>query len=63
LGWLVQHHGWNTALAGLVITAALSTVMFALAWKAKPHGYEAAAADAENELREATASVPDNGRR
>ena len=44
LGALVQHHGWNAALAGMTGMAALGTVLFALAWPAKVHGYAAAPA-------------------
>lgn len=43
LGTLVQYHGWNVALAGLVAVAALGTGLFALAWRAKAHGYGALA--------------------
>ncbi|MCM2273502.1 MAG: MFS transporter [Candidatus Didemnitutus sp.] len=39
LGTLVQYHGWNVALAGLVGVAAVGTALFALAWRAKAHGY------------------------
>ncbi|HRZ44774.1 MAG TPA: hypothetical protein P5555_06255 [Candidatus Paceibacterota bacterium] len=42
LGALVEHHGWNAALAGMTGMAALGTVLFALAWPAKAHGYAAA---------------------
>lgn len=44
LGWLVEHQGWNAALAGLAVMAGLSTLMFALTWTAKAHGYERPAA-------------------
>ena len=40
LGALVQHYGWNMALAGLTGVAALGTLFFALVWPAKAHGYE-----------------------
>jgi sugar phosphate permease len=40
LGALVQHYGWNTAFKGLIIVAALGSILFALAWPAKAHGYE-----------------------
>jgi OPA family glycerol-3-phosphate transporter-like MFS transporter/OPA family sugar phosphate sensor protein UhpC-like MFS transporter len=42
LGTLVQHYGWNTALAGLTGVAAVGTLLFALVWPAKPHGYATA---------------------
>jgi OPA family glycerol-3-phosphate transporter-like MFS transporter/OPA family sugar phosphate sensor protein UhpC-like MFS transporter len=41
LGWLVQHYGWDAGLAGLVIVAGIGALLFALAWPARPHGYEA----------------------
>ena len=40
LGALVQHYGWNVAFEGLIIVAALGSLLFALAWRAKAHGYE-----------------------
>jgi len=40
LGALVQHYGWNVAFEGLIIVAALGSLMFALAWRAKADGYE-----------------------
>lgn len=39
LGTLVQHYGWDIAFQGLIIVAALGSVLFALAWPAKAHGY------------------------
>lgn len=41
LGLLVGHYGWNFALAGLAGMAAIATVLFALVWPAKAHGYAA----------------------
>ena len=41
LGVLVDHYGWTTALAGLTAVAALGTLLFALVWPAKGHGYAA----------------------
>ncbi|HOX55704.1 MAG TPA: MFS transporter [Candidatus Paceibacterota bacterium] len=46
LGWLVEHHGWNAAFAGLVAVAAVGMLFFALVWPAKAHGYAAAPAHA-----------------
>ena len=43
LGTLVQHHGWNVTLACLVVIAAIGTGLFALAWRAKAHGYDSLA--------------------
>lgn len=39
LGALVQHYGWSVAFEGLIIVAALGSLLFALAWPAKAHGY------------------------
>jgi phosphoglycerate transporter family protein len=44
LGALVQHYGWNTAWAGLTAMAAMGTLLFALVWPAKAHGYATAPA-------------------
>src|SRR5712671_5477033 len=33
LGALVQHYGWNVAFEGLIIVAALGSLLFALAWR------------------------------
>ncbi|MFN2578830.1 MAG: MFS transporter [Pyrinomonadaceae bacterium] len=40
LGALVQRYGWNVAFAGLVVVAALGSILFAMAWNAKAHGYD-----------------------
>ncbi len=40
LGALVGHYGWNLALAGLTGMAGVATLLFALVWPAKAHGYE-----------------------
>ncbi len=40
VGKLVQAHDWNMVFAGLVGFAAIGTVIFALAWRAKANGYE-----------------------
>jgi OPA family glycerol-3-phosphate transporter-like MFS transporter/OPA family sugar phosphate sensor protein UhpC-like MFS transporter len=40
LGALVQNYGWNIAFEGLIIVAALGSLLFAMAWRAKAHGYE-----------------------
>jgi OPA family glycerol-3-phosphate transporter-like MFS transporter/OPA family sugar phosphate sensor protein UhpC-like MFS transporter len=42
LGALVQAYGWNVAFEGLIIVAAVGSLLFALAWNAKAHGYESA---------------------
>jgi len=41
LGTLVQHRGWEAGFAGLIGVAAIGTVLFALAWGVKAHGYRA----------------------
>jgi len=40
LGTLVQHYGWDAGFASLIGIAAIGTVVFALAWPAKAHGYK-----------------------
>ncbi len=40
LGKLVETRGWDAGFAALVGIAAIGTVVFALAWKAKANGYE-----------------------
>jgi OPA family glycerol-3-phosphate transporter-like MFS transporter/OPA family sugar phosphate sensor protein UhpC-like MFS transporter len=40
LGYLVDHYGWDAAFKGLVGCAALGTILFIMAWPAKPHGYK-----------------------
>jgi OPA family glycerol-3-phosphate transporter-like MFS transporter/OPA family sugar phosphate sensor protein UhpC-like MFS transporter len=40
LGALVQRYGWNVAFEGLIVVAALGSILFAMAWNAKAHGYE-----------------------
>lgn len=47
LGALVQHYGWNAALAGLIVVAIIGTLLFALVWPAKAHGYPTAPAPAD----------------
>ncbi|HSS22013.1 MAG TPA: MFS transporter [Pyrinomonadaceae bacterium] len=39
LGALVQHYGWNVAFQGLLIVAAIGSLLFALGWFAPVHGY------------------------
>jgi sugar phosphate permease len=39
LGFVVQRYGWDLAFEGLVVAATLGSLMFALAWPAKAHGY------------------------
>ena len=43
LGALVQRSGWDIAFEGLIIVAAVGTLLFAMAWKAKADGYEESA--------------------
>lgn len=39
LGALVQHYGWDVAFEGLIIVAALGSLLFTLGWSARAHGY------------------------
>jgi sugar phosphate permease len=39
LGLLVDLHGWQAGLLGIVVASAVGTVLFALAWRGKAHGY------------------------
>ena len=43
LGALVQRYDWNAGFAGLIIAAAIGTLLFIAAWPAKAHGYESEA--------------------
>jgi OPA family glycerol-3-phosphate transporter-like MFS transporter/OPA family sugar phosphate sensor protein UhpC-like MFS transporter len=64
MGALVQHHGWNMALAGLTGIAALSTLLFALVWPAKAHGYAIPSSQVpQPELAPAAKLPPDSCRR
>ena len=40
LGYLVDHYGWDAAFEGLVACAIVGTILFIIAWPAKPHGYQ-----------------------
>ncbi len=42
LGALVQRYDWNAGFLGLIIAAAIGTLLFIAAWPAKAHGYERA---------------------
>ena len=39
LGMLVERFGWNAGFTGLIAIAVVGTLIFALAWPAKAHGY------------------------
>jgi OPA family glycerol-3-phosphate transporter-like MFS transporter/OPA family sugar phosphate sensor protein UhpC-like MFS transporter len=39
LGKLVDAYGWDAGFIGMIIVALVGTVVCALGWKAKPHGY------------------------
>lgn len=41
LGALAEHYGWDAAFVGLIIVAAIGTLVFAAAWRAPAHGYAA----------------------
>ena len=47
LGALVQYYGWDIAFQGLIVVAALGSLLFALAWPAKAHGYGASRQEQE----------------
>jgi OPA family glycerol-3-phosphate transporter-like MFS transporter/OPA family sugar phosphate sensor protein UhpC-like MFS transporter len=47
LGMLVERFGWNAGFTGLIAVAVVGTLLFALAWPAKAHGYAAAASDSK----------------
>src|SRR5262252_2405649 len=40
LGALVQRYGWDVGFEGLIIVAAIGTILFIAAWPARAHGYE-----------------------
>jgi sugar phosphate permease len=40
LGFVVQHYGWDAGFAGLIICAAMGTILFIAVWPAKAHGYK-----------------------
>src|SRR5207249_9855326 len=40
LGVLVDRRGWDGGFAGMLGVAAVGTLLFALAWPAKAHGYK-----------------------
>jgi OPA family glycerol-3-phosphate transporter-like MFS transporter/OPA family sugar phosphate sensor protein UhpC-like MFS transporter len=40
LGRLVEVKGWNAGFAGMLIAAAIGTLLFVVAWPAKAHGYD-----------------------
>lgn len=39
LGKLVQTYGWDAGFKGMIIVAVIGTLLCALGWRAKPHGY------------------------
>jgi OPA family glycerol-3-phosphate transporter-like MFS transporter/OPA family sugar phosphate sensor protein UhpC-like MFS transporter len=43
LGTLAGRFGWDAALGGLVVIAAIGTALFAFVWPARPHGYQTTA--------------------
>jgi sugar phosphate permease len=40
IGWLADTHGWNSVFVFLAASAGIGTLLFALCWPAKAHGYE-----------------------
>jgi OPA family glycerol-3-phosphate transporter-like MFS transporter/OPA family sugar phosphate sensor protein UhpC-like MFS transporter len=39
IGWLVQRSGWDAGFYAMIISGIIGAALFALAWPAKPHGY------------------------
>jgi sugar phosphate permease len=39
LGLLVKWHGWDAGFFGMFLVGIVGTLLFALAWRAKSHGY------------------------
>lgn len=39
MGKLVDSHGWEAGFQAMIVVALIGTVLCALGWKAKPHGY------------------------
>jgi OPA family glycerol-3-phosphate transporter-like MFS transporter/OPA family sugar phosphate sensor protein UhpC-like MFS transporter len=52
LGALVQHYGWNVAFIGLIVAAAMGSMLFVLAWPADAHGYGGEKREQEQELEQ-----------
>ncbi len=40
MGALVQRYGWDGAFRGLIVVAAIGTLLFIAAWRAPAHGYK-----------------------
>ena len=40
LGAPVERHGWDAGFLGLLVVAAIATLLFAGGWVAKAHGYK-----------------------
>jgi sugar phosphate permease len=40
LGKLVEGHGWNAGFGAMLVLCAAGTLLFALSWRAKVHGYD-----------------------
>jgi OPA family glycerol-3-phosphate transporter-like MFS transporter/OPA family sugar phosphate sensor protein UhpC-like MFS transporter len=40
IGWLAEKHGWDAAFVLLAISAGVGSLLFALCWPAKAHGYD-----------------------
>jgi len=38
LGWISQHHGWNAALASIVVSTIVAMVLLAFLWNVRPRG-------------------------
>lgn len=51
VGLVVEKYGWNVGFAGLIVMAAIGSVLFALAWPAKAHGYSESADQAAEQKK------------
>jgi OPA family glycerol-3-phosphate transporter-like MFS transporter/OPA family sugar phosphate sensor protein UhpC-like MFS transporter len=40
IGWLADKHGWNAVFVLLAASAGIGSLLFALCWPAKAHGYK-----------------------
>lgn len=61
LGLLVEWYGWDAGFAGLIGVAIVGTLLFALAWPAKAHGYAVNMGDSPPPPGSAAARAPGLG--
>jgi phosphoglycerate transporter family protein len=50
-GWLVEHYGWSAGFGAMIGIAVVGTLLFALAWPAKAHGYAEEASEGAGPLK------------